>query len=107
MLSLTCLLARVSGETEETTATCPDDGNISAQELTITPMFEEPVVVLEGQPLRVAFETNLEIKSGPGTSTSFVCDPQDMGTCPDMKLEVEDHLYFIFHTYLRLVVLSG
>ena len=99
VLSLTCLLARVSGETEETAVTHLNGGKISAQGLTITPMFEEPVVVLEGQPLRVAFETNLEIKSGPGTSTSFVCDPQDIGTCPDMKLEVEDHHYYLlFHT---------
>ena len=60
----------------------------AVDDLTITPMFEEPVVVLEGQPLRVAFETNLDINSGPGVTTNFVSDPQGRGTSPDLSLEV-------------------
>ena len=51
-------------------------------------MFENPVVVLEGQPLRVAFQTNLDIKSGVGTATYFVSDPQGGNTPPNLPLEV-------------------
>ena len=61
---------------------------LSAQEeLTITPMFEEPVVVLEGQPLRLAFQTNLDIANGGGTR--FSPDQQGQSSkAPDLYLEV-------------------
>ena len=50
-------------------------------------MFEEPVVVLEGQPLRVAFQTNLDIANGGGTR--FSPDQQGQSSkAPDLYLEV-------------------
>ena len=51
-------------------------------------MFDDPVVVLEGQPLYAAFQTNIDIKSGLGTATYFVSDPQGRGTPPNLALEV-------------------
>ena len=58
------------------------------ENLTITPMFDDPVVVLEGQPLRAAFQTNLDIASGKATATNFVSDPQGGGPSPTLALEV-------------------
>ena len=73
--------------------------NLSAVEnFTITPMFDDPVVVLEGQPLRVAFQTNLDIKSGVGTATKFVSDPQGGNAPPDLPLEVGNSEWLPFPT---------
>ena len=50
-------------------------------------MFEEPVVVLEGQPLSLVFQTNLDIANGGGTR--FTPDQQGQGSkAPDLYLEV-------------------
>jgi len=68
------------------------------ENLTITPMFENPVVVLEGQPLRVAFQTNLDIKSGVGTATYFISDPQGGNTPPNLPLEVGNTEWLTFPT---------
>ena len=61
-------------------------------------MFEEPVIVLEGQPLRVAFQTNLAINSGVGVSTYFVSDPQQNGNPPNLVLEVGNGNWLDFPT---------
>ena len=63
----------------------------------ITPMFEEPVVVLVGQQLRVAFQTNLDIISGGPTATAFQSDAQGKdGVNPNLKLEVGSNEWFAF-----------
>ena len=61
-------------------------------------MFEEPVIVLEGQPLRVAFQTNLGINSGQGYNTYFLSDPMGGNNPPQLALEVGNTQWFPFPT---------
>jgi len=68
------------------------------ENLTITAMFEEPVIVLEGQPLRVAFQTNLGINSGQGYNTYFLSDPMGGNNPPQLALEVGNTQWFPFPT---------
>jgi len=64
------------------------DTTAAAENLTITPMFDDPVIVLEGQPLRAAFQTNLAINSGVGVQTFFQSNPQGLTAPPSLNLEV-------------------
>ena len=61
-------------------------------------MFEGPLIVLEGQPLRAAFQTNLPIKSGVGLATYFRSDPQGGSTPPSLQLEVGNTQWLPFPT---------
>ena len=61
-------------------------------------MFEDPVIVLEGQPLRAAFQTNLAIKSGIGLATHFRSDPQGGSTPPSLQIEVGNTQWWPFPT---------
>ena len=61
-------------------------------------MFDDPVVVLEGQPLRAAFQTNLDINSGTGTATYFASNPQGGNSPPNLALEVGKSEWLDFPT---------
>lgn len=65
--------------------------------MVLTPMFEEPVVVLAGQQLRLAFQTSLDILSGGPSATGFKSDDQGRdGVNPALKLEVDNNTWVPF-----------
>ena len=69
---------------------------LAVENLTITPMFDDPVIVLEGQPMRAAFQTNLAINSGVGVQTYFQSNPQGLTTPPSLNLEVGKSDWLVF-----------